>query len=396
MGGEGLAGFSNARLAAATQFLGSLSQRMRHPGDSRTDDGVLYPLSMGRPLLPSLGANAALAGPLNASRITADLATPVRMAAAPRRSASPFTFVSQRGESGVGGWLDGFATFASIDGDGGNAGAASPGDGFGDLPMGSHDTDFNLYGTSGGIDYSFGDGAMVGAAFGYTRTKLSVSDLTTWGTGDTFQGAVYGTISTDRFYLGGVARYAYTTMDTTRRIAFGGLYEKADGDFDGSSISGYVEGGLASIEWREIWFQPSASLQYTYMDTEEFTESGAPGLNLNVDSESFNSIVSNAGLRIYRPFAMDEAAEIVPELRVRWAHEFGDVDRTVPARFDDVTTGPASFKVKGAEIGRDVAVVGGGWTVVGEGNVSLSLNYDATLNKDLIAHTVTLGLLIYW
>ncbi len=394
MGGEGLAGFGNARLAVATQFLGALSQRMRHPDASdgaHDDGGVPYPLSMTRPLLPSLGTNAALAGSLDASSITTAMALP-GVAANGRRHASPFSFVSLRGESGLGGWLDGFATFASIEGTGGGTAGAPTNQ----LPDGTHDTDFNLYGTSGGVDWSITDSVMLGAAAGYTRSKLSVSDLTTWGTGDTFQGAVYGAFSTDLFYLGGVARYAYTTMETTRRVSFGGLYEKADGDFDGSSLSGYAEAGLASLELAEFFFQPSASFQYTYVDTEEFTETGAPGLNLNVDSENFSSIVTNLGVRVYRPFSMDPRTDIVPELRVRWAHEFGDLDRNVAARFDDVTTGPALFEVKGAEVGRDVAVVGVGWTVVGEGNVSLSLNYDATLNEDIVAHTATLGVLIYW
>jgi outer membrane autotransporter protein len=382
MGGEGLAAFGTARVAAATQFLSTLSNRMRDSGVSAEagadDEGVPYPLSLGAPLMPSLGAQASLGGPLDASRITAGLGSASWMAAGTRKP-TPFTFVSTRGESGLGGWLDGFATFAGIDGDGN-----------------SNDTDFNLYGTTGGIDYAFSEGIMLGGAFGYTRSKISVSDLATWGTGDTFQGAVYGTWSNEDFYVGGVARYAYTQMETDRRIAFGGLYEKADADFDGSSVSGYVEAGLAAIELQKLWFQPMASFQYTYLDTEEFTESGAPGLNLNIDSESLNSMVSNLGVRVYRNFTMDDETEIVPELRVRWAHEFGDLDRKVAARFDDVTVGPAAFVVDGAEVGRDVAIVGAGWTVLGEGNTSISLNYDATLNEDLIAHTATLGVLIYW
>jgi outer membrane autotransporter protein len=138
------------------------------------------------------------------------------------------------------------------------------------------------------------------------------------------------------------------------------------------------------------------SFQYSYIDTEEFTESGATELNLNVDSESFSSMVSNLGLRVYRPFALDADTDFVPELRVRWAHEFGDTDRNTPARFHDVTTGRATFEVEGAEIGRDVAIIGAGWTVVGDGNLSLSLGYDATLNEDVVGHTATLGVLIYW
>lgn len=389
MSGEGLAGFGNARLAIATRFLGSVSQRMRDPSPGEDQSGVPYPLSMTQPLLPGLDAGAALAGPLDASAIAGRLQVPG--AAFARRPASPFTFVSQRAESGLGGWLDGFATFASVDGSGGGSAG-----GAGSLALGSHDQDFNLYGTAGGVDWAFTDGGLVGAAFGYTRSKLSVSDLTTWGTGDTFQGALYGTWASELFYVGGAVRYAWTEMDTTRRITFGSIYEKADGDFHGSSISGYLETGLAALEGWGSFLQPSASFQYTYLDTEEFTESGAPGLNLNLDSESFNSQILNLGVRVYHPFEMDPSTDLVPELRVRWAHEFGDLDRTVSARFDDVTTGPAVFRVKGADVGRDAAVVGAGWTVVGENNMVLSLNYDATLNQNLVGHTVAVGVLIYW
>ena len=183
-------------------------------------------------------------------------------------------------------------------------------------------------------------------------------------------------------------------MDSTRRITFGSLYEKADADYDGSSITGYLEAGLASIEVEEFWLQPMASLQYTYLDSESFTEKGAPGLNLNAVSESTNSIMTNLGLRVYRSFSMDGEADLIPELRVRWAHEFGDRDREVRAYFDDAAS--SQFTVDGAEVGRDAAIIGAGWTVVGEDNVSLNLNYDATVNEDLVSHAITLGVLIYW
>jgi autotransporter-associated beta strand protein len=381
LSGEGHAGFRTARLAAATQLLGTLSTRMRDAGTGAQSTGTPYPLSFGSGLSPGLGGAGSLADSLAGARM-AGAAAATWLPAAPTRG-SPFTFVSLRGESGLGGWLDGFATFAGIEGDGN-----------------THDTDYNLYGTSGGVDYAFdsfgGSSGMVGAAFGYTRSKLSVSDLATWGTGDTFQGALYAAFSTQLFYFGGVARYGWSELETTRRVAFGGLYETAKADYDGSSVSGYLEAGIAAQELLGVSFQPMASFQYTYLDTDSFGESGAPGINLDVDSESVNSQVSNLGLRVYKLFSMDDQTDIVPELRARWGHEFGDLERKVSARFDDATAGPATFVVDGAEVGRDVAIVGAGWTVIGEANSSLTLGYDATLNKDLVAHTVTLGVLIYW
>jgi autotransporter-associated beta strand protein len=370
MGGAGLAGFQSTRLAAASHFLGTLSQRIRDT--SVEAPGPAYPLahSIGGPLMPSLGEFAGLGD---------GLASSVRMAATHKQAATPFSFVSLRGESGVGGFLDGFATFAGIQGDGN-----------------SSDTDFNLYGTNAGVDWAFADGALIGAAFGYTRSKLSVSDLATWGSGDTFQGAVYGGYATDLFYLDGAARYGYTQMKTTRRISFGdSLFETAKGDFNGLSLSGYAEIGLAPFDLAGTYFQPTAAFQYTYVQTDDFIETGAPGLNLGVLTPSVNSMVSNAGVRIYRPFKMDNDADIVPELRVRYAHEFGDTNRPVAARFAPATT-PKPFTVKAAEIGRDVAILGAGWAIVGDGDTSLSLQYDATVNSEILAHTVTVGLLLFW
>ncbi|MFP6624577.1 MAG: autotransporter outer membrane beta-barrel domain-containing protein, partial [Myxococcota bacterium] len=370
MSGEGLAGFQSTRIAAATQFMGTLSQRMRDP--FTRDTGPAYPLahSINGPLMPSLGEGARLDG---------GLARSVRTAAATGRAATPFSFVSMRGESGLGGFLDGFATLAGIEGDGN-----------------SNDTDFNLYGTTGGIDWAFADGLLIGGAVGYTRSKLSVANLATWGTGDTFQGALYGGYATDSFYLAGVARYGYTQMKTRRQIAFGELFDTAKGDFDGTSISGYAEVGLASIELAETLFQPTAGFQYTYIQADDFTETGAPQLNLRVHTPTVNSMVSNLGLRVYRAFTMDIEADIAPELRVRYAHEFGDTARPLAGRFADAATPVASFSVEAAEIGRDVAILGAGWTVVGEGSSSLSLHYDVTLNQDILAHAISLGVLIYW
>jgi autotransporter-associated beta strand protein len=376
LSGEGHAGFRSARLAAATKFLGTLSERMRDPGFGR-EPGPPYPLAFGAPLLPGLASNPALSGGLRES-LASDFGFQGAAAAPARKPPSPFSFVSMRGESGFGGWLDGFATFAQVEGDSNAA-----------------DFDFNLYGTSAGLDWTIGKGGLLGGAFGYTRSKLAVADRATWGTGDTLQGALYGSFATELFYVGAVARYGWTEMETKRQAHFSTLVETSKGDYDGYSVSGYLEAGLKGFELRGTWIQPMASFQYTYLDTDEFTEKSGAGVDLNVNSERLSSSVTNLGVRVYRAFEMDREADIVPELRVRWGHEFGDVDRPIDASFADGSV-EVPFEVDGAEIGRDVAILGAGWTVVGEGVSSLSLNYDATLNEDLVGHTIMLGLLIYW
>lgn len=373
LGGEGLGGFTTARLAAGSQLMNSLSHRMRDPG-SAAPEASEYPLSFsgfdkfdGGTLTPGLG---------NATSLFSGAGFRSRRAGFEEDKQSPFTFVSMRGESGLGGWIDGFAVFAENSG-GNNA----------------HDTDFNLYGTSGGVDFAFGKGFVAGAALGYTRTKLAVSDLGTFGTGDTVQPAVYGSYANDFFYVGGVARYAYSALETSRRVALGELYEKPEGSWDGHEYSGYLEAGLAAVPLRSWKLQPTASFLYTHLTQDGFTEKKATDTALTVDSAETTSMVTSLGTRFYKHITMGEDADVIPELRIRWAHEFGDTNRDVDAEFASVGS-TSAFRIKGADPGADAAIVGVGWTVLGDKGSTLGLNYDATVNADYISHAVTVQLML--
>ena len=139
-----------------------------------------------------------------------------------------------------------------------------------------------------------------------------------------------------------------------------------------------------------------AGFNYTWLEREAFTETGADSLNLDVKSETWNSLVSSLGFRAHRIFEIDpkEGWRWIPEMQARWAHEFGDRDRPLTGRLSGATAG--AFRVLGATAARDGALIGAGWTVTRAEDLALFIHYDLSWNPDLIGHAVSGGLLYRW
>ncbi len=305
---------------------------------------------------------------------------------APRKPDEPaFTFVSMRGDSGLGGWLDGYLLLGGVEGSSNSA-----------------DTEFTIYGTAGGIDYRLTENLLLGVSAAWSRTNLSASSRNTWGHHYTYQGALYGAFSTDHFYLGVIGRYGRSRFSTERYLGFGSVYERPEANFSGREYSGYAELGIAAFELAGVQLQPMASFLYTHLYQAGFTESrevdaDVDSLRLTVEGQRMDSMIGAAGLRLYRSFEMMDDYWIIPELRVGYGYEFGDTDRVVNAYFadfPDLQTG--AFTVEGAEAGRHMGAIGAGWTVVLNPISSFYFNYDANLASDLFAQSFTVGCLVRW
>jgi len=380
MSGEAFAAFSTARLANGARLVRTLSQRLRDSGAESSAAGPAYPLGgTSPPGHTGIGAFALL-GP----SVFGFGASHLQSVDAPGKpDESPFTFVSMRGESGLGGWLDGYLLLGDIEGDSNSA-----------------DTEFTIYGTAAGIDYRLTENLLLGVSAAWSRTNLSASSRNTWGHHHTYQAALYGAFSTDTFYLGVIGRYGRSRFSTERYLGFGSVYERPEANFSGREYSGYAELGIAAFDLAGVQLQPMASFFYTHLYQAGFTESrgvDVDSLRLTVEGQRMDSMIGAAGLRLYRSFEMMDDYWIIPELRAGYGYEFGDTERVVNAYFADfpeLQTG--AFTVEGAEAGRHMGAIGVGWTVVLNPISSLYFNYDANLARDLFAQSFTVGCLVRW
>jgi outer membrane autotransporter protein len=145
-----------------------------------------------------------------------------------------------------------------------------------------------------------------------------------------------------------------------------------------------VEGGygLRLADWI---FQPYAGLQYVHVREKAFTERDAGVVGLRVDGRRTESLVSELGVRLERPFPVRNGF-VLPVAGVAWSSDLRKDDRGVPASF---TSAPGStFVVEGPRSGRDGAQVEAGVGYLGRSGLNASVKYTGDFRKRAASEAV--------
>ena len=103
--------------------------------------------------------------------------------------------------------------------------------------------------------------------------------------------------------------------------------EIAKGDFNS-----YLLGATGEISQRfgdSLYVKPTLSLDVTYGKYENFTEEGAKGYNLTVDSQDYTSIVPAVEVKVGKDFEMVSIYSAV-----KFGYEFGDMNKVQEFTFD--------------------------------------------------------------
>lgn len=221
-------------------------------------------------------------------------------------------------------------------------------------------------GTSLGFDTQVARDLVVGIAFNHGNSDLSTDGAVT-GRSRGNAAALYAGYTTGNWNLSGSLNIARNSNHTERRLAFGSLQQTAIADFRSRSLSLYGE-ATYDIPMSDWILRPLAGLSWTHGKTDGFTESGAPGLNLQVDPRSEHSVKTLLGAKAV--LAVGDNIQLQP--RLIWSHDFGNANAPMTSQFQD---SGIVFSTYGAEIPRDSLI--GGLTLSGQANSRLSLFADA-------------------
>ena len=216
------------------------------------------------------------------------------------------------------------------------------------------------------------DQIVVGMAMGYANSS---SYLANNGRVDVngAQGTMYGMWFKEGWHAEAAGGGGANIYDTKRQV----LGVDANGNTQGRDLQGMLGGGY---DWRlDQWtFGPRASVQYTTVDIDGFTESGslAP---LTIGSQSMDSLLTQVGMHVSRQFAVEKTLWI-PDLSLGWQHESMDSVTGVNAQF---ANGSGNiFSSQGVPIGRDAAVVGLGLTVQWSKDLATYITYGTELMRN--------------
>lgn len=240
--------------------------------------------------------------------------------------------------------------------------------------------DAKIYGALAGYDNWISTNTRLGFAVGYANTRIDDTGLTRQNSTDvdSYLVQAYGSVKGGGWYLSGQTGNAWHNYETTRvlTVPFGDV---ASGDHDGGQFNISAELGAPMHIARGALLTPFASLAYSHLQQDAYSEASGAGMALAIESQTTNSLVSSLGLKLEAKIAPDTLLQG----RAAWLHEFEDASQTVIASF---AAGGDSFTAAGPSVGRDTAALGVGLLANISTDATFQLNYDANLREDFTAH----------
>jgi autotransporter-associated beta strand protein len=261
-------------------------------------------------------------------------------------------------------FVSGDGDFVNVEGDGNGAGY-----------------DFTTGGVTIGMDCRVARNLAIGLMGGYAHTW---ADLVRNGriSVNSGKGGLYTTWWNNAFYVNGFVGGGYNSYETNR----GGLRGSATGTTDGGEFEIFGDAGYdAKVgDWS---FGPFATLAYTYVSLNSFTEHGslAP---LDIVYQNQDSLRTDLGLRAeYRIKA--GGVELRPHVRAAWEHEYFYSALPIDAR---LANGAGDiFTVFGPSEGHDSLIINAGVSAKLTENLLLYIDYDAQVGRDHYASQAVVG-----
>jgi fibronectin-binding autotransporter adhesin len=257
------------------------------------------------------------------------------------------------------------------------------------------DADLRAVGALAGFDHQPIAALTLGVLASYTDSELeqdtpiSNTDMASWRVGG------YGRWQPSRVHVDALFSYGRDQFDTARQLVIGPLKRTAHGDFEGETYNAYLEAGYTYRRLSDATpsVQPYLAVQWTSLDRDAYTETGADALNLAVSEDTTDSLRSLAGLR-FNYSRSTSAGAFSAELRGAWAHEFAE-NGAFSARLAGDPSGTL-FQASGQDNSRDSALVGAGIAMQKDRHWRVFADIDAELNSTQETFGVGAGLRYSW
>ena len=280
-----------------------------------------------------------------------------------------------RGPSGVSVWGKGYGDWTNVNGDAEATGY-----------------DQNTGGVVAGADVAVESNAMLGVAGRWSSTNVDFTNPGSHDKIDTWQVGGYGTYGFGRFYVDGTFSYADNKVDARRILNLGFNDFTATATYNAKAWQGNAALGAIFTAGR-VNLQPMVSVNYTNLDTDGYTETGAQNFNLIINSQNTDSLTSDVALRATGHFNIG-STNFIPDLKVAWRHEYNDGRQSFDAAFlEDPNT---IFNIESSRISADSAVLQAGFVAGLTQNVNIFAHYNGLYNSDATSNAASGGVTLTW
>jgi outer membrane autotransporter protein len=242
--------------------------------------------------------------------------------------------------------------------------------------------DARIYGTMIGYDVPVDSETRAGLGFGYARGEIDGKTFTANTDSNTYQGTAYITREHGPWYVSGDFSFGWNDYFGSRNISLPGISLTPNANYSGQSYTGFMTTGYHFFN-QGFTITPLASLQYTHVDVDGYSETGAGDVDLQVKSQSYDFLESALGVKVARPLVGYSLVgygdgTYVPEMHFKWYRELVNPSLTNTAAF--TASGSPFFTTPGMKAGDDTFDLGVGLQFLScqctAGNWSFEAVYD--------------------
>jgi len=260
--------------------------------------------------------------------------------------------------------------------------------------------DYHNVGMTAGADYRFTDTLIAGAAFSYLNSEADIVSHLGEVTSNGYGLSLYGTYYVGAFYVDLLSGFTYRSYDTTRNIVYGptpgftgtAVDRTATGDTSGWQYT--FNGGIGyDFHVAGSTLTPYFRVEYLHLDINGYTESGANGLDLKVQSQTAESLLTILGGRVAHAFSTSFGV-LVPQIHGEWRHESLNDARSIKAQFANDPFNQV-FTVPTDNPDRDFFAVGAGITSQFRKGMAAFLDFEAVVGlANVTSYNFTAGMRI--
>jgi outer membrane autotransporter protein len=238
------------------------------------------------------------------------------------------------------------------------------------------------FGTAFGGDTRVLKKVRVGASMAFANTHVNDSGSREGSTQkiNSYIGSLYGSYLGGPWFVDANAIFGIQTNKSARLVNFAdGTSETANGSFNSNQYGFDLGVGYPIPVASRTFLTPVASILYTHLNQDAYTETGAPVVDLSVNANSTDSFVSATGLKFASMFGTLGGWTITPNARLIWLHEFNNKAMDQTSTF--TTAGGSSFVTPGAKLPTETGEIGAGVDFAYKNGWTASAKYDLELRQ---------------
>lgn len=258
----------------------------------------------------------------------------------------------------------------------------------------------NAVGFALGMDWSMLENSLIGVAG--SAMKVNMVDSNKNGNTEDIQSYMltfygffnpYSECSGDYvgWYTDGLLGIAATDFKNVRNINIGTLHKTAHSTTYGTQLGAQLDTGYAFL-YDNLYMAPIGRVKYTYLLLEDYTETGAGGLDLSTTNGGINELLAGLGFRMAAKLG-SPILYFFPEASLMYLYDFEDQTQQTVANF---LGGGTAFPTYGVAPGRDILLFDLGITAASNDGYVFTGTYELEYRNHFLGNSGFLELYRRW